>query len=71
MIVASIDSLKQSLIVTMEASPKNSYLVAAGKSSAEYKTRPLYDIIIQNLAQTSDIIILAAKNPVEMTILIV
>lgn len=71
MIVASIDSLKQSLIVTMEASPKNSYLVAVGKSSAEYKTRPLYDIIIQNLAQTSDIIILAAKNPVEMTILIV
>ena len=69
MIVASIDSLKQSLIVTMEA--KNSYLVAVGKSSAEYKTRPLYDIIIQNLAQTSDIIILAAKNPVEMTILIV
>lgn len=54
MIVASIDSLKQSLIVTMEASPKNSYLVAVGKSSAEYKTRPLYDIIIQNLAQTSD-----------------
>lgn len=71
MIVASIDSLKQILIVTMEASPKNSYLVAVGKSSAEYKTRPLYDIIIQNLAQTSDIIILAAKNPVEMTILIV
>ena len=55
----------------MEASPTNSYLVAVGKSSAEYKTRPLYDIIIQNLAQTSDIIILAANNPVEMTILIV
>ena len=71
MIVASIDSMKQSLIVTMEASPTNSYLVAVGKSSAEYKTKPLYDIIIQNLAQTSEIIILAAKNPVEMTILIV
>ena len=41
MIVASIDSLKQSLIVTMEASPTNSYLVAVGKSSAEYKTRRL------------------------------